>query len=329
MGGRDLRIIAWPGMPDQAAVEIAAGRLGHKARVEVVASNERLLEAFSGGDPPDLIFPSDYLVQALVGSDQLIALDQSRLPLERLTGWARETPFDPNNRYSVPFAYGTTGYLCDARIPAGDSWQQLFAPPASARVGMLDEAREVVAAALLTAGWDANACSEEALAAASSVLEAQLQAVAKFDSDDFTGQVSSGELAAHHAWSGPGAHAVRAAPGKLRYVVPSEGAVFWVTCGAVPAIARDPDLSHALLAELMDPELAVLSTAHAGLATPNVAARALLPAALRDDTSLFPPEEVVDRCTILHDIGAGQQRVEDVFAVIRNKIGTGTLIKRV
>ena len=79
----------------------------------------------------------------------------------------------------------------------------------------------------------------------------------------------------------------------------------------------------------MDPELAVLSTAHAGLATPNVAARALLPAALRDDTSLFPPEAVVERCTILHDIGTGQERVEEAFAVIRNKIGTGTLIKRV
>jgi len=317
MGSRNLRVIAWPGMPDKAAVEIAAARLGHTASVEVVASNERLLEALNVGEPADLVFPSDYLVQVLASSDQLVVLDENRIPLERLTGWARETPFDPNNRYSVPFAYGTTGYICDARIPAGDSWQQLFAPPAGVRVGMLDEAREVVAAALLSAGWDANACSEEALAVATSVLESQRQVVAKFDSDDFTGQVSSGELAAHHAWSGPAAHAVRAAPKSLRYVVPSEGAVFWVTCGSVPTAARDPELSHALLAELMDPELAVLSTANAGLATTNIAARALLPATLREDTSLFPPEAVVARCTVLHDIGAQQRGVEETFSAVR------------
>ncbi len=329
MASRDLRIIAWPGMPDQSAVEIAAGRLGHRASVEVVASNERLLEALNRGGPPDLVFPSDYLVQALVRSGRVVRLDANLLPLERLAGWARETPFDPNNGYSVPFAYGTTGYLCDSRIPQGDSWQQLFAPPAGVPVGMLDEAREVVGAALLSVGFSPNDCSDAALAAASDVLARQLPAVGGFDSDDFTGQVSSGAFGAHHAWSGPAAQAVRAAPERLRYVVPSEGAVFWVTCAAVPAIAADQELSHALLAELMDPELAVLATARAGLATPNVAARDLLPTPVREDTSLFPPAATIARCTILHDLGERQLRVEEAFDAVRGGIAAGTPIKRV
>ena len=142
---------------------------------------------------------------------------------------------------------------------------------------MLAEVREVVGAALIAAGHTPNDTGDAALEAASGLLERQRWQVARYDSDDFIGPVVDGTVIAHHAWSGPSAHAVRANPG-LRYVVPDEGAVLWVTTAAIPADAPDPELSLALLRELMDPHLAAYTTEHYGYATPNEAARPLLSA---------------------------------------------------
>ena len=157
----------------------------------------------------------------------------------------------------MPFAFGTTGYL--TRFEGATSWQDLFDPPARTRVGMLEEVREVVGAALIASGHGPNETSQPALAAARALLARQRPSVARYDSDDFITPVVSGEVGIHHAWSGPAVWGTRRQP-RLRYVVPDEGAVIWITAAAIPAGAPDSVASTALLRELMDPELAALTT---------------------------------------------------------------------
>lgn len=285
-------------MPARASLREAARRVGvDELQVEEVASNELLHERMLAAGPWELVFPSDYLVERLVQRGDLLPLDG--LPLERLADWARAGAYDPGCRWSVPFAYGTTGYLTTHPT---SSWSALLEPATGVRVSMLDEVREVVGAALIFLGRDPNDVSPEALAGAREVLRRQRPAVVAYDSDDFVGPVTRGEVAFAHAWSGPASHAVRERSG-LRYVVPDEGAILWVTTGAIPADAPRPELSRRLLAELMDPELAARTTAENGYATPNDAARALLPAELRADLTMFPDDETRARCHALHEVG--------------------------
>ncbi|HEX7301153.1 MAG TPA: spermidine/putrescine ABC transporter substrate-binding protein [Solirubrobacteraceae bacterium] len=317
---RRLRILAWPGMPAPAALAEAGRRLGVAVEADVVSSNERLealldeREADGGEGAYDLICPSDYLVQRLRAGGRLLALEREVLALDRLSDWALAAAHDEGCRVSVPLAFGTTGYLCDARAPDPGSWSALFAPQGGARVGMLDEPREVVGAALLALGMSPNATGAEELRAARALLERQRPSVARYDSDDFVGPVADGRVRAHQAWSGPAAAAVRRDAG-LRYAVPAEGAVLWVTTAAIPASARDPEASHRLLAELLDPELAAVTTATQGFATPNEQARRRLAPAVRDDPSLFPDARTLGRCHALADLGDHERAILDVFAV--------------
>jgi spermidine/putrescine transport system substrate-binding protein len=89
-----------------------------------------------------------------------------------------------------------------------------------------------------------------------------------------------------------------------------------VTAGAIPVSAGDPDLAQALLVELADPELAAITTEANGYATPNDAARALLPAALRHDRVLFPREHVLERCHTFHDLGADEVKLLRVYEAV-------------
>jgi spermidine/putrescine transport system substrate-binding protein len=309
-----MRVLAWPGMPDPHALERAHGG---PVELEVVSSNERLYEQMGGGlEPFDLVFPSDYLVERLRQERRLIALDAGRLPLERLEPWAVEAVHDPGCAHSVPFAYGTTGILRGAGAAIAGSWAWLFAPPPGAAIGMLDELREVVGAALIAAGHSPNDTSQAALDAARVLLLAQRPSVDRYDSDDFCTPVINGRVLAHQAWSGPAARVVRCGRG-LSYVVPPEGAGLWTTAAAIPAGAPDPDRSLELLVRLMDPELAALTTARHGYATPNRAARALLPAAIREDPALFPDSAIRARCHVFRDLGDAERRFEAVWAAVR------------
>jgi spermidine/putrescine transport system substrate-binding protein len=310
---RTLRALVWPGMPAPESLREAGRRLGVRVHAEVVASNERLLERMDGGEPFDLVFPSDYAVERLRTAGRLAELDRDLLPLERLVDWARDGAYDPGCAHSVPFAFGTTGYLHDGSLGAARGWRELFEPPPATRVGMLEEVREVVGAALLAAGYSPNATDEDALRAAGALLREQRPRVARYDSEDFVSPMLSRALVAHHAWSGPAALAMRGHPW-LRYVVPEEGALLWITTAAIPRDAPDHDLSLALIAELMDPVLAAATTLDHGYATPNTAARERLPHELSEDPVLFPTAATLARCHVARDLGAREAGMVELYS---------------
>ena len=310
-----MRILSWPGMPADEPLAAAAERIGVVLHVETVSSNERL-EARMAEEAFDVVFPSDYLVARLVERGELLELDVPEDVVGAVAAWARDAPHDPGCRRSLPFAFGTTGYVYDARRwSASGSWMDLLRPADGTRVGMLDEVREVVGAALIALGSSPNDTSDAALARARDLLLAQRSHVSAYDSDDFIGPVVRGEVAAHQAWSGPAA-AARRDHDWLGYVVPDEGAGLWITTGAIPANAADPDAARALLLALADPAIAARTTIDRGFATPNERARALLPDLLRDDTTLFPGADVLARCHTFRDVGDGDARLERIFAEI-------------
>ena len=306
-----LRVLSWPGMPTAAALQQAADRIGAVAEATVITSNEQLEEALRA-EPFDLIFPSDYLVERLMARGDVLPLECPPEAVAQLVHWARGAPHDPGCTHSLPFAFGTTGYLCDAAFGGAGTWHDLLQPADGVAVGMLSEPREVVGAALIATGCSPNDASPEALARARRLLLRQRPSVARYDSDDFVGPVVRGEVAAHQAWSGPASVAVRG-HAHLRYVVPAEGAGLWITTAAVPATAPDAAGGHRLLAALAAPELAALTTLNDGFATPNAAARALLPADLRGDPVLFPSDDVIRRCSTFHDLGDREPLVIEVY----------------
>jgi spermidine/putrescine-binding protein len=302
-------------MPADEPLADAARRIGVALHVETVSSNERL-EARLHEEAFDVVFPSDYLVERLMARGELRELELPEEVVNRIAPWARDAPHDPGCRWSLPFAFGTTGYVYDARRwSAAGSWMDLLRPADGTRVGMLDEVREVVGAALIALGSSPNDTGDAALARARDLLLAQRSHVSAYDSDDFIGPVVRGDVGAHQAWSGPAA-AARREHDWLRYVVPDEGAGLWITTGAIPADARDPDAARALLLELADPATAARTTIDRGFATPNESARARLPAALRDDATLFPGADVLARCHTFRDLGEDTARFERVFAEV-------------
>ena len=188
-----LRIVVWPGMPDRAGLDRAAEAIGRRLEIAVISANEDLERLLEREGPWDLITPSDYLVEKLAAAGRLAELDpRGELDRDQLAGWSRRPGYDPEERWSWPLAFGTTGLLYDRAAVESPSWAAFFAPADGVAVGLLAEVREVVGAALIARGHSPNAADPAALAAARELLDRQRPAVRSVSSDDFTGPVNLG-----------------------------------------------------------------------------------------------------------------------------------------
>lgn len=273
------------------------------------SSNEELRAKLQAGSRDyDLVCPTDYAVEQLVKDGLLEPLRKENiLGLANLAERFRAPEHDRELRHSVPFRWGVTGIAYDARKvdPAPTSWADLFDPEKAARFGgrmtMLDDAREVVGAALLSLGHSPNTRDASQIAAARARLLTLKPSIAAFDSDDPSSKLAQGETLIAQTWSGQAANAQAANEG-VAFVVPREGAFRYVDCWAIPAGAADRDLAEEFIGYLLRPEVAAKLVNASLYASCNAAAEASIdPAILKGaaysdggGATLFRVEDVGD-----------------------------------
>jgi spermidine/putrescine transport system permease protein len=302
---RVLNLYIWSGYIAPETLKRFEARHGARVNVDLYDSLEALLAKVQAGNADyDVICPSNYAVQALVHQGLLRPLDHAALPHRaNLDPRFVDRHFDPGNRYSMPYFWGTAGIGYDrARTGPVDSWAALWDPRFRGRILMLDDARESLGAALKRLGLSFNATAPDALRRAQGLLLLQKPLVRTYNSASFDDALISGDVWLAHGWSGQFAKAMAERPG-LGYVVPKEGSSLFLDSLAIPRSAPHPELAHAFLDFVMEAEVAAEICRTMYYSTPNRAAVPLLPEALRRNPAVFPPEADLARAELIEDIG--------------------------
>ena len=155
-------------------------------------NEEMLAKLAAGATGYDIIVPTGNAMESLIRQNALRPLDKSRLPnLKNINPAYLDTPFDPGNRFSVPYAYTVTliGFNVEKmralKLPV-DSWAVIFEPQylerIKGRVTVLDSQRELIAAALMYLGYPANDVAEahwRSSAPSPTGLRSMLQAISR------------------------------------------------------------------------------------------------------------------------------------------------------
>lgn len=232
---------------------------GIKLTVDYYDSNETLeakLRA-SNGAGYDVVVPSDYMVQTLVAADLLQPIDAPDLPNgKNISASFLDPYFDPGRVYSVPYLYGTTGFMYDSAKTDAEltSWADYFDPPAElGKVGTMSDQTEVVGAALRAVGG--VTCSEdpEDLQAASDLLALFTSRVSTINSDGILDRLAAGEESIAMTWNGAAMRAREILP-SLTFVYPEEGMALWQDNFVVPVGAANVPQALTFLNWMMDPE---------------------------------------------------------------------------
>ena len=300
-----LNIFTWAGYVSDDIRTGFEKEFGVDVIVDTYASNEDLLAKLQAGATGyDVIMPSDYMVSILIKLDLLAELDRGAIPnFQNVSPLFLGKYFDAENRYSVPYTFGTAGIAYDSAVvqPAPDSWNVLWDETYANQFSMLDDQRETLGAALKLLGYSLNTTDVKELQAAKEKLIAQKPLVKQYKSEAEELLVA-GDVVMAHCWSGD---AFRAAETRntIRYVIPKEGSSQFIDAVCIPKAAPHQRLAAQFINYMLRPEINAKITVFTKYGTCVPAAKEHLPESLREHQFIYPPKEVLASLEWLMDPG--------------------------
>ncbi|WP_415846275.1 ABC transporter substrate-binding protein [Stutzerimonas zhaodongensis] len=214
---------------------------------------------------------------------------------------------DSCGAYAIPYLWGTLGiaYRADRMPVAPQSWADLLKPARSnePHIIMMEDHEDILAGPLLYRQHSINTSSNDELKAAFDMLTAQSRAVLTYEyaitSLRSQRYQDKADMALAYSGDQQVLNEVEGIEGEpWRYVVPKEGTLLWIDCLSIPAKGSKKELAYRFLNYISDPQIAALNAAELGVATPNAAAKALLPAEISEDPTIYPTEAVLQNSQI-------------------------------
>jgi spermidine/putrescine transport system substrate-binding protein len=295
-------------------------------------SNETLLAQLqAGGANYDIIVPSDYMVQIMVEEGLLEPLDFGVIAnIKNMGANHVKQYFDPEQRYTVPYWWGTSGYAVDTNVIADPvaSWEPVFEPSddTCGKISMLDDQRETIGAALMYLGYSINDVDPAHLEEAKQLLIEQSKCVKAYDSQTNDDLIVQGETVMAHIWTGDAILAGLPDLGGregIAYVIPEEGCTIWQDNLAVPTTAQNKYTAMVFMNYLSYPEIAAQNAEFVGYGLPNQAARDFIDPDILADEGIYPPDDVMQRLQWIEDVGPALELYDRIWTEFKAAIGQG------
>ena len=206
-------------------------RTGIEVNYTTFDSNESLYSKLAGGGASyDVIVPSDYMISKLMNENMLAELDFSNIPnFEYIDEQFRNPDYDPENKFSVPYTWGTVGlfYNTDYVTEPVTSWSILWDEQYSGKILMFDNPRDAFAIAQERLGFSLNSTDESEWEQAAMLLKEQKPLVQAYVMDQIFDKMESGEAWLAPYYSGDAGTLVENNE-NIKFIVPEEGTNYFV-----------------------------------------------------------------------------------------------------
>lgn len=288
---------------------------GLKVIVETFDDMETMYQKISaGGVNYDVILVSDVLMPRMIKDGLLQEINKENIPnLVQMDEAYLNLEIDPGNQYSVPYMFGTVGlvYNKDVIKEPVDSWDILWNENYKGQIFMFDTYRDTMGAALKKLGYSLNTHNPAEIEEAKQLLIEQRKLVSPiYGVDNGTTMIPAGESDINMIWSGEGLNLQAEYP-NLVYVVPKEGANFWIDSLCIPKNAKNLEGAEKFINFVSDKEAALRIADEIGYTTPNKEARMMQPAEVRDNPNAYMPKEIMERCEFYVDFPSDVKQVYD------------------
>ena len=234
---------------------------GASAEVTYHATNEEIVAKVTGGGDPgiDVAFVAGPYAEALAEQGLLEPIDPELIPnLENLYPEAEDLPYDPGNKYSVPYAWGTTGLCYREDLTGYDptSWYDLLEPKPELekKVTMIASERWLALPAQKALGYSANTRDEAELAEVEALLMEAKKTLLTYDDVTFYERLISGEASLVQAWDGWCNYGI-AEDERIKWVVPEEGSDLWTDVMVIFKSSEDKEAAHAWINYILEPDV--------------------------------------------------------------------------
>ena len=255
---QSLTVSNWAGYyPEDMAAKFEAA-VGSPMTITNHATNEEIMAKLTaGGDSGiDVAFVSGQFAQALNEAGLIETLNPEFIPnLSNLYPEAQQLTYDPGNKFSVPYAWGTTGicYRSDL-MEEPTSWNAILepSPENKGKVTALATERWLMLPAQKALGFSANTTDEAEMEQVKQKLIAAKPGLLAYDDTTFYSRLVSGEANAVVAWDGWCNYGTAENP-DIKFTIPSEGSDLWADTMVILKTSKNKEAAHAYINYILDP----------------------------------------------------------------------------
>ena len=300
-GANQLYVYNWGEYIDESVIEEFEEETGIEVVYDLFETNEEMYPVIEAGAVRyDVVCPSDYMIQKMAENGLLAEINFDNIPnLSQIDPiyLERSKSFDPENKYSVPYTWGTVGILYNTErikelgVPAPTKWSDLWDERYRGEILMQDSVRDAFMVALKMRGYSMNSTDPEELAQARDLLIQQKPLVQAYVVDQVRDKMIGGEAAVGVIYSGEMLYIQEESAGAdftLEYVVPEEGTNIWIDSWVIPANARNKENAEKWINFLCRPDIAKKNFDYITYSTPNKGAYEMLEDELKNNQALFP-----------------------------------------
>jgi putrescine transport system substrate-binding protein len=290
---RLLNIYNWSDYIDDRTIPLFQALTNLRVNYDVFSSNDDLLARMRAGPTSyDIIVPTNNFVPTYLKLGLIQPLRQDMIPnLNNLDREFVETDYDPGNRYTVPWQWGTTGIGFN-RKQAGDqvdSWAAVFEPSSAVggRVTLLREVTDLIGCALIHLGHSPNSIKDSDLADVVKLVRSIRPKLKGFTTDTYIDELAASETWLAQGWSGDVFQA-QDQNQDVSYGIPKEGSLRFVDVMCVPKGAPHPGNAARFMNYVLHPKVQARISSYVSYGTPVSLAKPLLPADQTRDPAIYP-----------------------------------------
>ncbi|MCC8024578.1 MAG: ABC transporter substrate-binding protein [Clostridium sp.] len=330
-----LNVYNWGEYIDEEVIDMFEEETGIQVVYDVFETNEEMYPVIQAGALKyDVVCPSDYMIQRMIENNLLAELNFDNIPNAAEIGQEYmdiSKGFDADNKYSVPYCWGTMGILYNTKrleelgVPAPTKWSDLWDERLSGEILMQNSVRDAFTVALKMEGCSLNTSDADELARARDLLIEQKPLVQAYVIDQVRDKMIGGEAAVGVIYSGEMLYiqdevAAQGLDYDLEYVIPEEGTNYWIDSWVIPSNAEHKENAEKWIDFLCRPDIAKMNFEYITYATPNKGAYDLLDDEVKNNKALFPDIHSLPNCEIIQYLGDDVDKIyNDMWKEIKSE----------
>ena len=295
-----------------------------KVNYSTYDSNEIMYSKLAnGGITVDLIIPSDYMIARLIQEDMLLPLDFDNIPnYQYIDETFKNTAYDPENRYSVPYTWGTVGIVYNTKyVDEADvtGWELLWNEKYAGKILMFGNSRDAFGVAQYMLGYDVNTTDKAQLEHSAQVLKEQKGVLQQYVMDEIFATMQNEEAWIAPYYAGDCLTMMDENENLAFYLPEDQGFNLFIDAMCIPSCAKEKEAAETFINFLCDPEIAGANMDWICYSTPISAAKEYMdPDAISSPVS-YPSEEILANGSSYAFLPEDISRyVESLFMEVRN-----------
>lgn len=294
-----INVYNWGEYIDQTVLKDFEEQYNIEVNYTTYESNEAMYtKVISGAADYDIVIPSDYMISKMIEEDLLAELNFDNIPnYKYIDETHKNLEFDPDNKYSVPYTWGTTVILYNDKYVAEEDVAQqsielLWNEKYEDRILMFDNPRDAFGLALKKLGYSMNTTDEAQWKQAGQELEKQFPLVSAYVMDQIFDKMTSEEAYIAPYYAGDWL-TINEMNENVKAYIPKEGANLFVDSMCVLKSSKNKDAAEKFINFMCDTEVAVKNAEAIGYATPHTAAREALDLSLTGNALIYPDTQTL------------------------------------